>query len=47
MYYRGTLVVIYFGRNQCFDMAKTHLQFIAEHCEDKEIVAIVGIANDL
>ena len=25
------------------DMAKTHLQFIAEHCEDKEIVAIVGL----
>ena len=40
---QGTLVVIYFGRNQCLDMAKTHLQFIAEHCEDKEIVAIVGL----
>ena len=32
-----------FWQKSMLDMAKTHLQFIAEHCEDKEIVAIVGL----
>ena len=32
-----------FWQKSMLDMAKTHLQFIAEHCKDKEIVAIVGL----
>ena len=32
-----------FCQKSMLDMAKTHLQFIAEHCEDKEIVEIAEL----